>query len=63
MDDALKKAEHYHDEAERYRALALIQDRRRGALMLSIAEHFYLLHDDFTALAHPQDGEVVRLKR
>jgi|GraSoiStandDraft_51_1057287.scaffolds.fasta_scaffold4720136_1 hypothetical protein len=51
MDELLVNARYYHDQAERMRALAVKEeDRKRRRVMFAIAEHYYLLHDQFEEL-------------
>lgn len=52
-----------HEQAERMRAFALVEsDNAKQRIMLSISEHYYLLHDDLLALEqvisrpHPRSG-------
>ena len=52
---------HYHDQAERMRALAVKEeDRKRQQVMFAIAEHYYLLHDQFEELGRLQPRPAPR---
>jgi hypothetical protein len=62
MDQLLRNTNLYHDQAERVHALALREhDKKRQLVLLAIAEHFYLLHDQLVELGHLQQRQAFRV--
>jgi hypothetical protein len=51
VNDAHIKAGAYHEQAERMRELGLNEkNKKRRETLLAIAEHYYLLHDQYLEL-------------
>ena len=51
MNDAHIKAGVYHEQAERVRELGLKEEnKKKRETLLAIAEHYYLLHDQYLEL-------------
>ena len=62
MDELLSNAGLYHDQAERVRALAVKEeDSKRRQVLFAIAEHYYLLHDQFEELGRLKPTGALRL--
>ena len=62
MDELSSNAALYHDQAERMHALAVKEEnRKRQRVMFAIAEHYYLLHDQFTELDRLRPPPALRL--
>ncbi|HZQ41343.1 MAG TPA: hypothetical protein VFA87_11130 [Rhizomicrobium sp.] len=62
MDELLINAGLYHDQAERMYALAMKEkNRKRQQVMFAIAEHYYLLHDEFMELGRLPPPPALRL--
>ncbi len=62
MDEHLINAGLYHDQAERMHALAVKEgNKKRQQVMFAIAEHYYLLHDQFVELGRLRPPPALRL--
>ena len=62
MDEHASNADFYHDQAERMHALAMKEEnRKRQQVMFAIAEHYYLLHDQFVELGRLRPKPALRL--
>jgi hypothetical protein len=62
MDEVFINARLYHDQAERMHALAVKEgNRKRQQVMFAIAEHYYLLHDQFVELGRLRPPPALRL--